>query len=65
MQSRKPPRKCAWCQDEIPEGIPFERVGDRLLHVPCSNELELRLSRTPIQFRRQNEDENAKDGARP
>lgn len=55
MQPRRAPRKCAWCQKEIAEGVPFERAGDRALHIPCSNELDLVTKGVSTLFRRQDE----------
>jgi hypothetical protein len=56
MQPRKAPRKCAWCRKEIPEGVPFDLAGDRPLHVPCSNDLELFTKGKSTLFTRRQDD---------
>lgn len=64
MQPRRAPRKCALCTKEIPEGVPFERAGDRILHVPCSNDLELGSRGASTLFRRQDGNSDPTEGAR-
>ena len=64
MQPRRAPRKCALCQKEIPEGVPFERTGDRVLHIPCANDMALASNGVSTLFRRQDEDSDRTEGVR-